>query len=84
MKFAHKLQSRNFNFPLLGWNEGSEKYSVLAETEESRNKFADNALKFIVFYGFDGVRRGKLMSIESDIFHPIFPLWIVLTLDRHR
>ncbi|CRK99605.1 CLUMA_CG012917, isoform A [Clunio marinus] len=38
-----------------GWNEGSEKYSVLAETEESRRNFADNALKFLVFYGFDGI-----------------------------
>lgn len=34
---------------------GSEKYSVLAETDESRTKFADNVLKFLVFYGFDGV-----------------------------
>jgi hypothetical protein len=39
-----------------GWDEGSEKYSVLAETEDSRSNFADNVLKFLVFYGFDGVR----------------------------
>lgn len=29
----------------------------MAETEESRNKFADDALKFITFFGFDGVRK---------------------------
>jgi hypothetical protein len=32
---------------------------VLAETEESRQNFADAALKFVIFYGFDGVRKGR-------------------------
>lgn len=45
----------SFDVCFLGWDEGSEKYSVMAETEESRSKFADNALKFLSFYGFDGV-----------------------------
>lgn len=27
----------------------------MAATEESREKFADNALKFIAYYGFDGL-----------------------------
>lgn len=38
-----------------GWTEGSEKYSVVAETEESRNEFADNAIKFVIYHGFDGL-----------------------------
>lgn len=38
-----------------GWNEGSEKYSLLAETEESRNEFAEQAMRFMVYYGFDGL-----------------------------
>lgn len=38
-----------------GWNEGSEKYSLLAETEESRNNFAEQAMRFMVYYGFDGL-----------------------------
>lgn len=40
-----------------GWGEGSEKYSVMAETEESRNIFAESVLRFLAFYGFDGVSR---------------------------
>ncbi|XP_058462162.1 probable chitinase 2 [Malaya genurostris] len=38
-----------------GWNEGSEKYSLMAESEETRNAFADHALRFLVQYGFDGL-----------------------------
>ncbi|XP_055627799.1 probable chitinase 2 [Toxorhynchites rutilus septentrionalis] len=38
-----------------GWNEGSEKYSLMAESEDTRNAFADHALKFIVHFGFDGL-----------------------------
>ncbi|KAL1512868.1 hypothetical protein ABEB36_002380 [Hypothenemus hampei] len=38
-----------------GWNEGSLKYSIMASNEESRQKFAEQALKFISYYGFDGL-----------------------------
>ncbi|XP_038121909.1 chitotriosidase-1 [Culex quinquefasciatus] len=38
-----------------GWNEGSEKYSLMAETEESRMDFADHALKYLAHFGFDGL-----------------------------
>uniref|UniRef100_A0A182K1R1 GH18 domain-containing protein n=1 Tax=Anopheles christyi TaxID=43041 RepID=A0A182K1R1_9DIPT len=38
-----------------GWNEGSEKYSLLAERESTRDAFADQTLRFLVHYGFDGL-----------------------------
>ncbi|XP_058838184.1 probable chitinase 2 [Topomyia yanbarensis] len=38
-----------------GWNEGSEKYSLMAESEETRNAFADHALRYLVQFGFDGL-----------------------------
>ncbi|XP_048524632.1 acidic mammalian chitinase-like [Dendroctonus ponderosae] len=38
-----------------GWNEGSLKYSIMAYSEESRENFADHVLKFIAYYGFDGL-----------------------------
>ncbi|XP_060526893.1 acidic mammalian chitinase-like [Cylas formicarius] len=38
-----------------GWNEGSLKYSVMASTATSREEFANNALKFLAYYGFDGL-----------------------------
>ncbi|CAG9825623.1 unnamed protein product [Phaedon cochleariae] len=38
-----------------GWNEGSQKYSIAAYTAERRQKFADNVLKFLVYYDFDGI-----------------------------
>ncbi|XP_062549571.1 probable chitinase 2 [Armigeres subalbatus] len=38
-----------------GWNEGSEKYSLMAEESETRVAFADSALRFLVHFGFDGL-----------------------------
>ncbi|EAT34366.1 AAEL013385-PA [Aedes aegypti] len=38
-----------------GWNEGSEKYSLMAEAEETREAFADSALRFLAHFGFDGL-----------------------------
>ncbi|XP_066149390.1 acidic mammalian chitinase-like [Euwallacea fornicatus] len=38
-----------------GWNEGSLKYSIMAADEQTREAFAENALKFIAYYGFDGL-----------------------------
>lgn len=46
-----------------GWNEGSEKYSLLAATEKSRTDFAEQALKFLVFYGFDGILILRALEI---------------------
>lgn len=38
-----------------GWNEASEKYSLMAESARTRQDFADSALRFLCFYGFDGL-----------------------------
>ncbi|XP_072396372.1 chitotriosidase-1-like [Diabrotica undecimpunctata] len=38
-----------------GWNEGSRKYSVMADSQQLRQSFADSVLAFLAFYGFDGV-----------------------------
>uniref|UniRef100_A0AAG5D9J4 GH18 domain-containing protein n=1 Tax=Anopheles atroparvus TaxID=41427 RepID=A0AAG5D9J4_ANOAO len=38
-----------------GWNEGSEKYSLMAERESTREAFADQSLRYLVHYGFDGL-----------------------------
>ncbi|VEN43339.1 unnamed protein product [Callosobruchus maculatus] len=38
-----------------GWNEKSSKYSVMASTAERRTAFANSVLKFVAYYGFDGV-----------------------------
>ena len=36
----------------------------MAETEDSREKFVDNALKFLIFYGFDGVSKKEIVVWE--------------------
>ncbi|XP_049541815.1 probable chitinase 2 [Anopheles darlingi] len=38
-----------------GWNEGSEKYSLMAEQERYREAFADQSLRYLVHFGFDGL-----------------------------
>ncbi|CAH1956234.1 unnamed protein product [Acanthoscelides obtectus] len=38
-----------------GSNEKSRKYSVMAHTVEGRTAFANSVLKFLAYYGFDGV-----------------------------
>ncbi|XP_055849978.1 probable chitinase 2 [Episyrphus balteatus] len=38
-----------------GWGEGSEKYSLMAESSLSRERFADSVLRWLIFYGFDGI-----------------------------
>ncbi|XP_058121907.1 probable chitinase 2 [Anopheles ziemanni] len=38
-----------------GWNEGSEKYSLMAEQESTREAFADQTLRYLIHYGFDGL-----------------------------
>jgi chitinase len=50
------------NFPHLrtllavgGWNEGSERYSKLAASEERRKLFARNSASFLKSYNFDGL-----------------------------
>lgn len=37
-----------------GWNEGSEKYSLMAESPEKRTRFVDQVLRFVVHHEFDG------------------------------
>lgn len=44
--------------PLLSigsWNEGSVKYSELSADPERRKRFAENSVKFLKKYGFDGL-----------------------------
>ncbi|XP_068622318.1 probable chitinase 2 [Battus philenor] len=38
-----------------GWNEGSSKYSAMAETPENRAKFINSVLVFLNLYKFDGL-----------------------------
>ncbi|CAG9864903.1 unnamed protein product [Phyllotreta striolata] len=38
-----------------GWNEGTRKFSVASSTTESRKNLAQSILKFLVYYGFDGI-----------------------------
>lgn len=38
-----------------GWNEGSAKYSQMANTDNSRKQFAKNAVEFVKKYNFDGL-----------------------------
>lgn len=38
-----------------GWNEGSEKYSLMAERAETRQEFANSVLRFLCYFGFDGL-----------------------------
>lgn len=38
----------------------------MAETEESREKFVDNALKFLIFYGFDGVSKSENLLLDEN------------------
>lgn len=38
-----------------GWKEGSLKYSIMTSTKESRIAFVESALRFVVYYGFDGI-----------------------------
>ncbi|XP_046436429.1 acidic mammalian chitinase-like [Neodiprion fabricii] len=38
-----------------GWNQGSDKYSRVAAKPALRSHFADNALEFVLKYGFDGL-----------------------------
>lgn len=45
---------------------------MLAETEESRAKFADNVLKFLVFYGFDGVSPWCYNMVSSNFIVCVF------------
>ncbi|XP_062555250.1 probable chitinase 2 isoform X2 [Armigeres subalbatus] len=38
-----------------GWSEGSVEYSKLAANSQRRQLFAENALRFLKWYGFDGL-----------------------------
>lgn len=38
-----------------GWNEGSEKYSLMASDEASRKTFVDSVVEFLDKYKFDGL-----------------------------
>lgn len=47
-----------------GWQDGSLKYSLLAANSQRRKKFAENSVKFLRKFGFDG------MNFYWD--HPVF------------
>lgn len=38
-----------------GWNEGSQKYSKMAASAESRKTFVQSCVDFVLKYGFDGL-----------------------------
>ncbi|KAL5277817.1 CHIA family protein [Megaselia abdita] len=57
-----------------GWNEGSLKYSVMSHDATSRKTFAGSVLRFLTFYGFDGIdidweyptERGGILSDKEN------------------
>lgn len=53
------LRDVNHNMKALisigGWNEGSDKYSQMASSPDSRKKFVNSVVKFIQTYKFDGL-----------------------------
>jgi chitinase len=38
-----------------GWNEGSDKYSIMASSATSTKIFVDSVVKFLQKYDFDGL-----------------------------
>lgn len=38
-----------------GWNEGGKKYSDMAATKMSRDKFTKSVVTFLTEHGFDGL-----------------------------
>lgn len=52
------LKAINPNVKLLaavgGWNHGSETFSQMASTDETRYNFAVNVASFLTKWGFDG------------------------------
>ncbi len=38
-----------------GWNEGSDKYSIMASSPASRRTFVNSVVQFLIKYDFDGL-----------------------------
>jgi chitinase len=38
-----------------GWNEGSDKYKRMVETEENRQIFVESVVQFLQYYNFSGL-----------------------------
>ncbi|KAL7011016.1 hypothetical protein ACKWTF_014053 [Chironomus riparius] len=55
MKLKEKDPCLKILISVGGWDEGSEKFSSLVETEDSVENFAEKTLRFLIFYGFDGI-----------------------------
>ncbi|XP_008556588.2 acidic mammalian chitinase-like [Microplitis demolitor] len=49
-----KSPSTKIMIAIGGWNEGSAKYSAMADDPELRERFADNVVAFVKKWGFDG------------------------------
>ncbi|XP_046446089.1 probable chitinase 2 [Daphnia pulex] len=55
MGFKQKQPKLKVTIAIGGWNEGSGKYSNMAETPANRKAFIDSVLTFIKKHGFDGL-----------------------------
>ncbi|KAI9565681.1 hypothetical protein GHT06_009473 [Daphnia sinensis] len=55
MNFKKKQPRLKVTIAIGGWNEGSGKYSDMAETPENRRLFINSVLAFIKKHGFDGL-----------------------------
>ncbi|KAG5667845.1 hypothetical protein PVAND_015814 [Polypedilum vanderplanki] len=55
IKLKEKRECLKILISVGGYDEGSEKFSSLVETDDSIEKFSNNVLKFLIFYGFDGI-----------------------------
>jgi chitinase len=92
------LKTQNPDVKLLaaigGWNFGSTQFSLLAADATLRNQFANNALKFLRTYGFDGLdidweypnqRGGRSIDLVNfplflrDLYNVLKPNGLLLT-----
>lgn len=74
-----------------GWNEGSEKYSYMAETESRRDIFSEAVLRLLIYFDFDGfdldweyptLRRG--LPEDRDNFSKLLRVLHTKLHRRHR
>jgi len=54
-RFNHLRSHLTTMIAIGGWNEGSDKYSIMASIAASREIFVDSVVKFLQKYDFDGL-----------------------------
>jgi chitinase len=81
IKKFNKLKTINPQLKTLaaigGWNEGSRKYSEVARDPAKRRRFAQEAKKFVLQYGFNGLdldweypsQRGGSAEDKKNFIH---------------